>query len=605
MDHHHYHNYDNVDYSNNNNNNSMYGHVTPPQGLDVEAFEDLQCPGGSASTNTTARTSGWSPQSHLTATTTPPRSPLNLRETGPVLLPRVRTQDQYLEPGVFLSQASVGRGSAHSRTTSLPANGFAVQFGGFLPPNSSVRQRSISPGGRAHQISPVSMSSVLETALVDPSLSQRPSLANARSVSASNIRSHSRNTSSSSSIDASILSRFGFPTYRHSPGPQSAPTTVPMSRTPSAMSHLTPIGGPSTSMQTYPSHKRTASPPARPSARASEEPDLDPALDIETSTMLDYLTKPNPTPSLTQRVVEGLRAQNAHFWFDIRNTREWSDFSVETIAAQPGLMDLLKFPVSARRFPQPGRLNLNPENSPQLAELCANHYGVKVNAALKICQGESKAMAVRALTSAPGARQQPEFVSSYQSDTEKTIYGDGRGRVVGIVKCFDQWNSGMRNDSIPQKVKHLLSLAHLHRYMREHECRYGFIITEIEMVCVRAGGPPSEGSNVPLFGYLELSNPIQLSTHGFTEDGMPKMTASLALWWLHMLAKEQPIPGQYGWRMDVGYPAAMTRRNHLPRDSWIPNPISIDKRDAKKVRGWVWPDEPLSKREYGRGRRRV
>ncbi|KAK5129453.1 hypothetical protein LTR08_003246 [Meristemomyces frigidus] len=355
-------------------------------------------------------------------------------------------------------------------------------------------------------------------------------------------------------------------------------------------------------MQSYPQRRRTASPPAHRS-RLSTEVDFEDSLDLQTTAALDYLTAPNPAPSLTQRTVETSRGQNTHFWYDVRNIRAWGDFNVSAIAAVPQLLDLLRIPVGTRQLPIPAKVNTNPETPSQLVEICAAHHAVKVNAALKLTQGSDKHIAMRSLKAMPGSRQQPDFVSNYMSDAEKTIYGDGRGRVVGVVKCYDQWNSGMRSGSMGEKTKYLQSLAHLHRFMREHGTRYGFIMTEIELVCVRAGGPPSESSNVPLFGYLEVAAPVQIATSGTGEGGDLRMTAGLALWWLHMLAKEQPFQGQLHWRMDVGGPAALTRKYHLSRDEWMPKCTLSEKREAKRVRGWVFPDEPLSKRECGRGRR--
>lgn len=573
-----------------------YRQLTPPMAVEIDDFDNMQCPGGSASTIDSYFPTDWSPETVMTAASTPPRSPLKIRETGPILLPRVRPQDQLMEPSTNPSYYG------HSRTASAPANGngYPMQFGGHLPLRPAVDRRSTSPPSRLYQASPASAPSPFDHMINDQASSRRPSIANARSHSTSNIRSHSRNDSSSS-IDASLLSRYGYPTYRQSPTPQPQAGSAPMSRTPSAMSHLAPITMPGGQIQSYPQRRRTASPPANPS-RLSTEVEFDPVLDWQTSTALEYLTAPNPTPNLTQRTVETGRGQNTHFWYDIRNVRPWNDFNMSTVAAIPQLLHLLRASVALRDLPAPGKVNVNPETPAQLAEACANHHAVKVNAALKLTQ-YGKHMAMRSLQSAPGSRQQPEFISSYQSDAEKTIYGDGRGRVIGIVKCYDQWNSGMRSGSPGEKIKYLQSLAHLHRFMREHGTRYGFIMTEIELVCVRAGGPPQQDSEVPLFGHLEVATPVQIGTSGTGEGSNLRMTAGLALWWLHMLASDQSPPGQYHWRMSVGGPAALTRKHHLPRDDWMPKCTLSEKREAKRVRGWVFPDEPLSKRECGRGRR--
>jgi hypothetical protein len=575
-----------------------YRQATPPQtSVHVEDY-DFQYTGGSAGTAATFYPNDWSPASMMTAASTPPRSrsPSKARETGPLLLPRVRAQDQHIGWGTDSACFD------HRRTTSLNSNDFPMQFGGHLPtPQSSAKR---SNGSASFSLVSLPSEPVSHhNAYVDLTTPQRPSVAHMRSRSTSNIHSHSRN-SSSGSIDASMLNRYGYPTYRHSPTPQPMGMGAPMSRTPSAMSFLAPISLPSGQVQNYPARRRTASPPAKSSRLSVELVDeIDLSLDTEETSLLTYLTSPNPTPSLTQRTVEPRPVSRTDFWFDIRNVRVWSDFNVSTLAAVPSFLELLRVGISARHLPTPGLVNLKPETPAQFAELCATYHAVKVNAALKVSQGE-KHIAMRALKMTSCApRQQPNFVASYQSDAEKTIYGDGRGRVVGVTRCFDQWNSGMRNESALSKIAYLRTLAHLHRCMREHGCRYGFIMTEIELVCVRAGGPLNADSDMPLYGYLELSTPLQISTSGLTASDDLQMTADLALWYLHMLAKEEPLPGQYTWRMDVGGPAARSRSHHLPQDSWIPAVHQVDKREAKRARGWVFPNEPLNKRELVKGRR--
>lgn len=311
-----------------------------------------------------------------------------------------------------------------------------------------------------------------------------------------------------------------------------------------------------------------------------------------TTTMLASLTSSNPSPSLVRQLNmnSGRGSGQTHFWWDIRNLRAWSDFNLETIDQIPGLMRLLTIELPQTALPHPtiDRSRLQPETESSLHELCRDFYAAKINAALKIAQGQSH-MVMRSQTKGPG----PQFISNYIDDVEKTICGDGRGRIVGIVRSYDRWNTGMRADAPHRKVEYLLGLSHLHRYMREHSCRYGFIMTEIELVCVRAGT-----ESVPHFGYLELAPPIRLnSTSG--------LTACLALWYLHMLAKEVPLPGQAHWKMEVGGAAACTRQKCLSKDTWIPEPQLAEKREAKRSRGFVFCTDPLHRRELPRavGRR--
>jgi hypothetical protein len=180
---------------------------------------------------------------------------------------------------------------------------------------------------------------------------------------------------------------------------------------------------------------------------------------------------------------------------------------------------------------------------------------------------------------------------------------------VGLALSFDRWNTGMRREGPARKVQYLKGLAHLQKCMREHSCRYGFIMSEIELVCVRAG---CDESDQPYFGFLEVSDAIPVK-----QAGEGRMTVTLALYLLLMLGKSTPLPGQPAGFMDVGGPGAMTRqrvwdgrdvgeeeRGKDGKDKWMPEPQVGEKRDAKTVRGWVLPSDPWHKREGGGGRRK-
>lgn len=542
---------------------------------------------------------------------TPPRSPV--RQLGPTLLPKVRTQDQVAEPTAGPIR--------HRRTTSAASN---VSYG-YSPYARPVSQsyRASSPYTNNDLISPVSNGSCDFNGLsmLNSPITFTPSEGRRASSYAPPSHSHSRSSSlnasrhvratSVQSIDESTISRYGFPTYRNIPNYVTGPSA------PQSNFITSPVDY--SQVQQPPSFTATAldfplldfePAPAVQYPAYTEQPSFDAYQAVATSSLLQYLSGPNPSPALVRRVTAAPRGIHNHFWWDIRNLRSWEDFNIAAIKEIPSVLPLLEVPVSQSYLPQPIRQNMQPENENALHDICTNYYANKVNAALKIAQGNSH-MQMRAIKPAAGARDQPQFVSSYPSDFEKTLFGDARGRVVGLVKCYDNWNTGMRSESAPKQVLYLQGLAHLQRVMREHGCRYGFIMTEIELVCVRAGGDSSTpdpttfnaATGMPIFGYLELSAPISLSTSGMSANGDMQLTASLALWYLHMLAKENPFEGMGTWRMEVGGPAALTRQNHLEKDAWIPKPQLGEKREAKRVRGWVFPDEPLSKRECGKGRR--
>ncbi|CAO2647939.1 Nn.00g088610.m01.CDS01 [Neocucurbitaria sp. VM-36] len=574
---------------------------------------------GSVGSDATYYSQGSSPDVN-TAGPTPPRSPV--RQYGPVLLPKVRTQDQVAEP----TQGPI----RHRRTTSSSSISYA--YSPYSRPASMVRRGSSPFNHNIHHnthstlTSPVSNSSYdfnLST-LNSPITFTQPDARRASSYMGSQSRSTSANrarharSDSAGSVDENVISKYGFPTYRNLPNYVTA-SSAPQSN----LSLVTCLPSTYSSVQEIPSYTTTCT-------QDFVVPEFEPAPAVQytsltnvnfdtyqpvaaTSSLVEYLSSPNPSPSLVRRVTNAPRGINNHFWWDIRNLRSWEDFNITTIKSIPSVLPLLEVPVPASYLPQPCRQNLQPENESALHDICTNYYANKVNAALKVAQGNTH-MVMRAVKSIAGSRQQPEFISNYPSDYEKTLFGDSRGRVVGLVKCYDQWNTGMRSESPPKQVLYLQGLAHLHRVMREHGCRYGFIMTEIELLCVRCGGPSDAATvdpttvnaqtGVPIFGYLETSAPIRLSTQGsHPETGDIQLTAPLALWYLHMLAKENPFEGMGTWRMDVGGPAALTRQNFLEKDSWIPKPQLGEKRESKRVRGWVFPDEPLSKRECGKGKR--
>ncbi|QIW94928.1 hypothetical protein AMS68_000446 [Peltaster fructicola] len=558
--------------------------TTPPT-LEIDEFLDLPCTTGSVGTAVTYLSQDWSPQSALTAESTPPsKSPARLKECGPKLIPRVRTQDQVMERA-----PAIARHLGHQRTQSLPcSNGYPMQFGGQLPVTSynGFTPADFFDFGAPASAPPRQTYSMLQVA--PESNTAQPIVSPITTV-----RSHSRNTSASS-IDASQLNKYRYPTYRQSPTPQPPG----LSCTADAMSHLAPMAMLNGTAQNYPVRSRNTSPIAK--SRLSVEVEM-PQPDVQQTSLRSYLTRANPTPQTLKQVM--VERNGDSFWWDVRNVYEWSDFNVNTILSIDGFAALLDCSVDSSSLPEPGRVNLNPDTRVQLAELCSSHHLYKLNAALAIAQGRSHHLAARSLTPGAASRSQPEFVSNYCSDTEKTIYGNGRGRVVGIVRGFEEWNSGMRGEDPVKRIEYLRGLAALHKQMRDHSCRYGFIVSEIELVCVRAGGPNAPGEP-PLFGFLELSKPISISAHGPAADGSLQMTVGIALWYLHMLARDQTLPGQMDWKLDVGGPAAATRRHHLAKDSWIPPPNQSEKRTAKRMRGWCMPDEPISSQERGKTNRK-
>lgn len=451
-----------------------------------------------------------------------------------------------------------------------------------------------------------------------PQTSRRSSLAHVRTASAPIVArsGHSRSGSNASSIDEAALLRHGYPhQYRG----------VPQYVTAASLAQNTPAIAAPMMQHSYSADSNFIM-PGEPASMLMSDFNFNTLVPPERETMsiLSYLGSPNPTlTELIGRSVVGQSKNRDWAWWDVRNLRSWSNFSIESIMAVPDFQRLLTFPFYMDQLPHPAKSTSTAATEHVLRKIYADFFVVKINAALAQTQGERHLIMQDVNSATISPTPKPDFVSGYADDIGfNTLNGERRGRLVGIVKAYEQWNSGMRSESAPQQVRYLAGLSHLHRVMREHGCRYGFIITEIELLCVRAGAEDDEynakdKSNetmshnslddgpMPIFGWLETAAPIRLSTHGQDpETNAPKLTTALAIWYLHMLAKEVPLEGQPCWKMAVSGVAAHTRKNCRDRDPWMPRVQETEKRDPKRVRGWVFPQDPINRKEYPNKKRR-
>lgn len=530
----------------------IYRAATPDTGYPSPAHSNGH------SRNTSGSSLWSSPDSSYTYRTTP--SPI--RQTGPTLIPKVRPQDQGFEPEIQLKKT-------HRRALSSQCN----------PPEyarSSSRpryQRSTTSPPDCSIITPISVTSSVETWAYDSAI-------DAPIYSSSTARGsygHGRSTSTPG-IDASTLRRYGNPTYRTLPvyttrSPQYTPAVLP------GLEEFVPteiyLPAPATYRELTPELVCSGGP---------------------TTTIIDYLSEKNQAIRPVEHVSMGTGV-NAHCWWDIRNLRVWKEFDLDTITSIPGFTGLLNVPVEAAALPYIplSHAALRPSNERALQDIITRCYAARINAAIKTSQLHSRHITMRPEHSPDNG---PYYVSSYANDITQTL--SGRGRVVGLVKSYNVWNTGMRHEKGTKQVQFLAGLAHVQRLMREHNTRYGFIITEIELICVRMG--IEEGT--PYFGLIEVSDPIELRA----QEGL---TAGLALWYLHMLTGDFPLAGQCGWKVDIGPPAAMTRSKVLQpglqgRDKWMA-PIQLgEMRSAKTRRGWAMPEDKLNrKREHALVRART
>ncbi|GFF44075.1 hypothetical protein IFM61606_01034 [Aspergillus udagawae] len=621
---------------------SYYEPTTPPR---LQLMELIGATHSRNASDSSIYSNDSSPWSAMTAETSPREASPPRYQHGPALLPKIRSQDVVIEP------APVPGPQRHRRVLSNTRN--PPGFLPYPPRRPDIQRNVMEMADCLPLVSPASTSPMYGShngSTLSSPVSITPS--HKRKVSGGHSRS-----GSVSSIDEATLTRYGYPTYRRLPKyttqahpSPSAPVTpvTPNIVVHRSYSQSSPNDGSPSPVQCQ-TQAPLVLPPSPygygrvPSAQPSPvgiAPHAD-GLVPQSTTLLSYLTSSTQAINLVRNVsVVPTRGMHDYFWWDIRNLRSWTSFTLQTFNSINGLTKLLRTAISSDLTPPvavaPSRLS--PDSEAALVNLIRDIYGPRVNAALAVSQGPEHLK----LYPAPNLRASnskntggPHFLANYASDTEQTCSGMPRGRLVGIVKSFDRWNTGMRNEAPHRRVEYLNGLAHLQRCMREHSCRYGFIITEIELVCVRAGC--DEGDDVPYFGFLEVSAPIPtniavspeelgLQPASFAQAQSPEqshdsqsavaecdhtsrfgdglnvpMTASLALYFLLMLSKSVPLPSQPSAHLNVGGPGALTRQRILPegKDKWIPEPQIGERRDAKRVRGWVWPQDAWHRREGG------
>ncbi|KAL4773839.1 hypothetical protein BDW60DRAFT_215728 [Aspergillus nidulans var. acristatus] len=559
-----------------------------------------------------------SPWSAVTSTTSPTIDSPPQYQHGPALLPRIRSQDVVIEPPPTAGP------QRHRRFLSNTRN--PPGFIPYPPRRASVQRNVVEVSDRLAAVSSAHTSPVYASY-------NESKLSSPVSITASHRREESGKHSRSGSASSMEEAKYAYLNYRQCPKytaqPQASPTAPITPATPSIMvyppfSRDSPAE-PATKTQRTPAQLALPASPYHyaqvPSAQCSPVGIAHPVPTVcaQSTTLLSYLTSPTQAINL------------------VRN----------------GLTKLLKTAIPTSLAPpavvQSSRLS--PDSETALVSLVQDIYAPRVNAALAVSQGPDHLSLYPAPTPRIPANKNyggPHFLANYASDTEQTTSGLPRGRLVGIAKSFDRWNTGMRNEAPHRRVEYLNGLAHLQRCMREHSCRYGFIITEIELVCVRAGCDP--GDDVPYFGFLEVSapiptniaarpanasdDPVEHNSTAYVSPSSPTpsvdsslasqsppynhnhhegysveatealnvpMTASLALYFLLMLSKSVPLPSQPSSHLNVGGPGALTRQRTLPegKDKWIPEPQIGEKRDAKRVRGWIWPHDAWHRREGG------
>lgn len=488
------------------------------------------------------------------------------------LLPRVRPQDQVVH-------------TTTPKGKSLPVNKR------FSAPSGISRRAQRPETSHARSVSYDQLSAYLigNDPIAPERAIKRPRPASTYSSPVARVKSeHARRHSSCFNADASME-------YTYAASPQCAPNALDMSGPAAVLSFIKTEPKSMSKTELLHGHQDHA----KPAQAASEHKQvhLVPIQQASPSqTLASCLTSRNPCPSLCSEIDRYQRVDKSAqwWWWDIRQVRPWTDFNLETILSSSEIKSFLSSPTPPTFPHPPATATHHPKSLHDLKMHLSNYILPRINAILSTF-APTTGMSMKTHTSPT----QPDFTSHSAHSSTPTM--------VGIVRTWTHWNSGMISEREVSRISYLRGLAELHGKMREACTRYGFIMNETEIMFVRNGC-----EDVPDFGFVEVTvvaysafEDIQLSSNVNTVEALPgKMTLLLALFYLHTLTTSSSVVPA---KTQIGTPLDLTRRKVLvnpitkedvPKDDWIPEIKAVmDSRPAKNSRGWVWPSDALSSKE--------
>ncbi|KAL1859904.1 hypothetical protein Plec18167_006374 [Paecilomyces lecythidis] len=263
-------------------------------------------------------------------------------------------------------------------------------------------------------------------------------------------------------------------------------------------------------------------------------------MENETS-LLDYLTDcPPPIPTMPDA-----SSQNnvpSYTPGDLPNLTEWTDFDLKTILDDyEWLLQNTLLPQDALRESPPPWMMAESHFHYRLAE----HVVPRVRRALRATfdyleqQHGPRGRTVVSFDSGAYAG----FAGAHEPELSFYAVGNNdssRHRVPGVMRPSWQWDSSFALDPNRQG-EYQAGLATLNWYMRHRAARYGFVLTDKELVAVQ------RMEN----GDLQLSTSIPWGTWGTYQN--PELTMFLGLWYLGILASKDRTWNMRGQAPDISH----------------------------------------------------
>lgn len=225
---------------------------------------------------------------------------------------------------------------------------------------------------------------------------------------------------------------------------------------------------------------------------------------------------------------------------DIQGTATWGGFNLNAILRRyGGVLENARLPFDAMptspRFPIPSEQSLKG----LIWELVIPRVRRGLRAGFDRLIALNQVNGLTTVTFGVGDLSQA--IGMFRPDTTyRTLdfpTGQGPNRAPGDIKPSWKWNTAIATHPNPAKrYVYGQALSQVNSYMKQHRSRYGYLLTDQELVVFRR-----MDSN----GHLELARPIPVTLNGTAER--PQLTVLLALWYLGMLAAQDEGPDR--WEM--------------------------------------------------------
>ncbi|KGO76426.1 hypothetical protein PITC_073080 [Penicillium italicum] len=242
-------------------------------------------------------------------------------------------------------------------------------------------------------------------------------------------------------------------------------------------------------------------------------------------TLLDYLSVGLPPIPVGSTAPSRDTTNPRHGAADVTQVVSWPEFSYSTIIQRYGVPLQSKWIQSDPIASPPAAIRDEPHFQLRFAGLILPRIRRSLRAAFEQLASELATRRLSPVTFDGGSVAY--VIDLFRPDTAFIAVGAASrsNRAPGDLKVSWKWQSSWRySQTLAEQREYKQVLAQVNFYMRQHNARYGYILTNTELVAVKR----LEGS-----GRLAVSSAVP-----WKGGGVGELSVLLALWYLGMLAAE-------------------------------------------------------------------